>query len=113
MIAEDLDLFFADFGVSFVAGAVSGMCLKDAPGVAILDDQILSVDGVVLVKTSEFGALLYGDTVAVDGIAYVVKNTKPVEDGAFSLVMLERLDGPPPPIPGARDVVIVLDGDFV
>lgn len=90
MIAENLDLFFADFGVSFVAGAVSGMCILDQPGTNILGNQVIEVGYQVIVKSSQFGGLLYGDAVEVDGVAFVVKEAMPVEDGAFSLISLER-----------------------
>jgi hypothetical protein len=90
VITEDLDLFFADFGVSFTAGAVSGMCIKDAPGLNILGNQVIQVDHQVLVKTSAFGGLLYNDPVTVNGEAYTVRETMPVEDGAFSLITLEK-----------------------
>ena len=82
MITENLDLFFADFGVSFTAGAISGMCIKD---------QVIQVDYQVIVKSSLFGGLLYNDYVTVDGLAFVVKETMPVEDGVFSLITLEKL----------------------
>lgn len=104
MITEDLDLFFADFGVSFIAGAVSGMCLKDQPGLNILGDQVIEVDHQVIVKSAEFGSLLYGDPVEVDGEAFIVKEALPVEDGAFSLIRLEKATDPVPP-------TIILDGN--
>lgn len=104
MITENLDLFFADFGVSFTAGAVSGMCLKDQPGLNILGDQVIEVDHQVIVKSAEFGALLYGDPVEVAGEAFIVKETMPVEDGAFSLIRLEKATDPTPP-------TIILDGN--
>jgi hypothetical protein len=91
VITENLDLFFADFGVSFVAGAVSGMCIKDQPGINILGDQVIQVDYQVIVKSSLFGGLLYNDYVTVDGLAFAVKETMPVEDGVFSLITLEKL----------------------
>lgn len=96
MITENLDLFFADFGVSFTTGAISGMCIKDMPGVNILGNQIIKVDHQVIVKTAQFGDLLYGDPVTVDGSAYTVKEAMPVEDGAFTLISLEKTANPTP-----------------
>lgn len=104
MITENLDLFFADFGVSFVAGAVSGMCIKDESGMGILGNQVIDAGHQVLVKSSEFGALLYGDPVEVEGVAFIVREAVPVEDGAFSLITLEKADDPVPP-------TIILDGN--
>jgi hypothetical protein len=89
VITENLDLFFADFGVSFTAGATSGMCIKDAPGINILGNQIIEVNHQVIVKSTSFGSLLYNDMVMVAGNAFTVKETMPVEDGAFSLITLE------------------------
>lgn len=91
MITENLDLFFADFGVSFTAGAISGMCIKDAPGINILGNQIIEVGHQVIVKSSQFGDLLYNDVVIVNGENFTVKETMPAEDGAFSLVTLEKV----------------------
>ena len=90
MITENLDLFFADFGVSFTAGAISGMCIKDEPGINILGNQIIEVGHQVLVRTDQFGHLLYGAAVTVGGAAFTVKEPMPVEDGAFTLITLEK-----------------------
>ena len=98
MITENLDLFFADFGVSFTAGAISGMCIKDMPGVNILGNQVILVDHQVLAKTADFGHLLYGNNVEIDGVAFIVKDAPmPVDDGAFCLITLEKPDDPAPP----------------
>lgn len=91
MITENLDVFFADFGVSFTAGAVSGKCLFNMPGMEALSDRIIETDFTALVKTSEFGSLLYNNAVTVAGVAYVVKVAKPVEDGVFTLITLEKV----------------------
>jgi hypothetical protein len=123
VITEDLDLFFADFGVSFTAGAISGMCIKDMSGLGIIDGQIINPGHQVLVKTSLFGNLLYNAYVTVAGEAYTVKEALPVEDGAFSLVALEKvsaeeamayiLDGgaaPTPTTPTPAPVDFIYDG---
>jgi hypothetical protein len=106
VITEDLDLFFADFGVSFTAGAISGMCIKDMSGLGIIDERIIDPGHQVLVKTSAFSNLYYGTSAAVAGEAFTIKDTVPVEDGAFSLVALEKLDADQVP-------VLILDGDFL
>ena len=104
MITENLDLFFADFGVSFTAGAISGMCIKDQPGINILGNQVIEVGHQVIVKSSLFGHLLYDDNVTVAGEAYTVKETMPVEDGVFSLITLEKTADPEPP-------TVIVDGN--
>lgn len=106
MITEDLDLFFADFGVSFTAGAISGMCIKDMSGFGILDDRIVDPGHVVLVKTSAFNNLFSGISATVAGQPFLIKDAMTIEDGAFSLVTLKEIDLPSVP-------VLILDGDFL
>jgi hypothetical protein len=106
VITEDLDLFFADFGVSFTAGAISGLCIKDMSGFGILDDRIVDPGHVVLVKTSAFSNLFSGISATVAGQPFLIKDAIPVEDGAFSLVTLKEIDLPSVP-------VLILDGDFL
>ena len=90
MITEDLDLFFADFGVSFTAGAISGKCIKDMSGFGILDDRIVDPGHVVLVRTDAFNNLFSGISATVAGQPFTIKDAMPVEDGAFSLVALKE-----------------------
>jgi hypothetical protein len=106
VITEDLDLFFADFGVSFTAGAISGMCIKDMSGFGILDDRIVDPGHVVLVKTSAFNNLFSGISATVAGQPFLIKDAMTIEDGAFSLVTLKEIDLPSVP-------VLILDGDFL
>ena len=105
MIDEDLDLFFDDFGVSFVAGAISDKCIRNAPGLGVLDDRILKVDYYVMVKSSLYSHLVRGNPAIVDGEAFVVEDPpSPIEDGVFSAIGLEKVDGPVP-------LYIILNGD--
>jgi hypothetical protein len=106
VITEDLDLFFADFGVSFTAGATSGMCIKDMSGFGILDDRIVDPGHVVLVRTSAFNNLFSGISATVAGQPFTIKDAMTIEDGAFSLVALKEIDLPNVP-------VLILNGDFL
>lgn len=111
MITENLDLFFVDFGVSFTAGAISGMCIKDAPGINILGNQIIEVGHQVIVKSSQFGNLLYNDNVTVAGESFTVKETMAIEDGVFSLISLEKSFGVTLPTPEPPNNQLILDGN--
>lgn len=107
MITEDLDLFFADFGISFTAGAISGLCIKNMDGMGILDDRVMDAGDIALGKTSEFGQLSYNDFIVIDNIVYLVKDApRPVEDGVFSLITLERSEV-------QASIITILDGDFL
>jgi len=105
VIDEDLDLFFDDFGVSFVAGAISDKCIKNAPGLGVLEDRILKVDYYVMVKSGLYSHLVRGSPAIVDGEAFVVEDPpSPIEDEAFSAIGLEKVDAPGP-------TYVILNGD--
>jgi hypothetical protein len=88
---EDLDLFLADFGVSVTSGAVTGVGILDMPTEIVADNVVLTTDYKVTVKTSQFGGLLYGAPVTVDGVNYQVREALKVDDGEFTELMLTRL----------------------
>lgn len=60
-----------------------------------LDEQVLSLENALTVKTSELGNLTYGDQLSVDGAAYKVRH-EPMRmaDGLLSIVLLEALTDP-------------------
>ena len=88
--SEDLDLFLADFGVPVTAGDVSGIGIFDMPSEIIADGVVLTTDYKVTAKASEFGDLLNGSQVSVDGTAYTVRNVQFMDDGKFVELMLQR-----------------------
>jgi hypothetical protein len=88
--SEDLDLFLADFGVPVTAGDVSGIGIFDMPSEIIADGVILTTDYKVTAKASEFGDLLNGSQVSVNGAAYTVRNVQFMDDGKFVELMLQR-----------------------
>jgi hypothetical protein len=112
-IAEDLDVFLTDFGVSVTAGAVSGLGVLDMPGQSIMGDMVISNGYRVTCRWDEFGDLAYGDSVTVDGEVYRVQENKQISDGKFCSIEMERVGDAPPWVPGATDVEIILDGDFL
>lgn len=58
----------------------------------VLDEQVLSLENALTVKTSELGNLTYGDQLSVDGAAYKVRH-EPMRmaDGLLSVVLLESI----------------------
>jgi len=88
---EDLDLFLADFGVTVVAGAVSGVGILDMPSEIIADGVVLTTDYKVTCKASLFGSLLYGAAVTVDGVNYSVREVMKIDDGSFVELMLSKI----------------------
>lgn len=90
MLSDDATIFLADFGVSVVAGAVSGLGVLDMPTEMIVDGQVLSTDYTLTCESSKFGNLLYGSAITVDGAAYTVRAAALVSDGVFTQLSLQR-----------------------
>lgn len=90
MIDDDGTIFLGDFGLSVVAGAVSGLGILDMPGELLIDGQVLSTDYTLTCETSKFGALAYGSAITVGGVAYTVRSSVPTGDGKFTVLSLQR-----------------------
>jgi hypothetical protein len=90
-LSEDLSVFLDDFGVSCTAGAVSAFGILDMPSQIISGDMVLTTDYTLMVRTADFGGLLYGDGITVDGVNYQVREVRKLDDGAFSEIALQRL----------------------
>jgi len=98
---DDLDIFLADFGVTVTKGVITGVGVLDMPSEMIADGVVLTTDYELTVKTSEFGGLLYGDGLTVNGVNYTVRNPMPVDDGSFTKLSLMKI-APPATAPGGR-----------
>jgi hypothetical protein len=90
-LTEDLSLFLADFGVTVTSGAVTGLGILDMPGQVVAGEMIITTDYRLTAKTSEFGGLIYGAAVTVDGINYQVRDAMKIDDGEFTELMLMRV----------------------
>jgi hypothetical protein len=79
--------------VSVVAGAVTTTGMFDQKSELVLDDQVVSVENALTVKTSELGGLRYGDLITVDGASYRVRQ-EPMRmgDGLLCVMPLERVE---------------------
>jgi hypothetical protein len=87
---ENLDVFTADFGVSVIAGAVSGAGILDMPGELVADGMVISTDYSLRCEASKFGTLAYGASITVDGAAYTIRENIPIEDGVFCVITLQK-----------------------
>lgn len=87
---ENLTLFFADFGVSVVAGAVTGLGLLNMPGELVADGMIITTDYSLRCEASKFSALAYGTAMTVAGIGYTIRENRLIEDGVFCEITLQK-----------------------
>lgn len=90
-LTEDLNLFLQDFGVSCTAGSVTAMGILDMPSQIISGDMVLSTDYALTARAADFGGLLYGDGITVDGVNYQVREVRKLDDGAMVEIALQRL----------------------
>lgn len=91
MITEDLNLFLEDFGVTCTSGAVTAKGILDMPSQVVADGMVLTTDYKLTVRTADFGGLLYGSPITVDGVNYQVREALKIDDGQFTDLMLTRL----------------------
>jgi hypothetical protein len=89
-ITEDLDIFLADFGVSCIAGAVTANGILDMPSQILSDGMVLSTDYTLTARASNFGSLIRGNSITVDGVAYTVRETMLIDDGKFVQIALQK-----------------------
>ena len=90
MITEDLAIFLNDFGVSCTAGAVTALGILDMPTQVIAGDMVLSTDYTLTARFADFGGLKYGDSITVNSVAYTVRETRLIDDGAFVEIGLQK-----------------------
>lgn len=91
MLTDDPSIYLADFGVTVTAGGVTGTGILDMPSEILLDNQIISTEYTVTCEASKFGTLLYGSTVTVNSIAYVVRAAVLLTDGVFVQLSLQKV----------------------
>jgi hypothetical protein len=92
--------------VPVVFGALSTHGMFDRKTEVVLNEEVLSVENALTVKTSELGGLQYGDLVTVSGAGYKVRHEPMrIGDGLLCVVPLEQLEDD-------QTIEFVFDGDF-
>jgi hypothetical protein len=90
-LTEDLAVFLDDFGVSCTAGAITALGILDMPTQVVAGEMVLSTDYTLTCRAADFGGLLYGDSITVDGTNYQVRETRRIDDGKFVEISLLKL----------------------
>jgi len=90
-LAEDLTVFLDDFGVSCTAGAVTALGILDMPSQVLAGEMVLSTDYTLTARAADFGGLKYGDSITVATVAYQVRETRLIDDGAFVEIGLQKV----------------------
>jgi hypothetical protein len=80
-------------GVPVAWGAVSGEGILEQNAEVIVSGQVISVEYALHnLPTAQFGNLLYGDELVIQGVTHQVRELLRVGDGQFCMASLMRLD---------------------
>ena len=89
-VTENLSGFLYDFGVSCTAGATTALGILDMPSQVVAGDMVLTTDYVLTALATDFGTLKYEDVITVAGTAYMVRETRFIDDGVFVEIGLQK-----------------------
>jgi hypothetical protein len=89
--SEDLSAFLNDFGVSCTAGSTTALGILDMPGQVLANGMVISTDYMLTAKAADFGGLLYGDGILVNGIGYQVREVRTIDDGSMVEISMSKL----------------------
>lgn len=90
MFVEDLSVFFseAEFAVLAIWGALQTEVILSAPNEDILNGRAQGIAYEVLLPTAAFPGIVRGESVTVNGVAYVVRDVRREDDGAIKRLLL-------------------------
>jgi hypothetical protein len=77
--------------VSVTAGAVSGRGFLVMPGQILADGMSISTDYTLTALAGDFGNLIYGASITVNGVLYTVRDNRLLDDGGFCEVSLQKV----------------------
>jgi hypothetical protein len=78
------------------------------PSQVISGDMVLTTDYSLTARAADFGGLLFGDGITVDGVNYQVREVRKLDDGALVEIALQRL-APSSTAPGQNPRTFGLD----
>jgi hypothetical protein len=97
--------------VPVVADGISTYGMYDEKTEVVFDEQVISIENALTVKTEELGHLRYGDAITVDDVPYIVRyEPKRFGDGLLCVMSLERQQ--PVVMPGVFEPGVFQPGVF-
>lgn len=91
---SDIQWMLDDTGVTVSSGIITGKGILEQPQQLIQDGMVITTDWTVLCRADQFGALLYGSGVIIDGSAFLVREAKILTDGVLCELSLEKIAEP-------------------
>ena len=91
-IKGDLLVFLGDpFAVLATAGKTTAQVLLDEPSQALAGDVVLTTDYQITARAADFGHLLAGDAITVNGTQYTVRDARLIDDGVLCEISLQKV----------------------
>lgn len=87
-ITENIDDFFADFGVNATFGSDTHKVLFDKPESIVAEGLVVTAEYEIKYKAGNFPTLAHGSTISVDGTNYTVNTITAIEDGKIKAATL-------------------------
>lgn len=82
---------FARLGsIEATAGAVTGRGFLVMPGQLLADGMSISTDYTLTALAADFGNLIYGASITVNGTLYTVRDNRLLDDGGFCEISLQK-----------------------
>lgn len=88
--ATTQNVYLDDFGVSCTSGGTTAKGILEQPDQILAGDMIISTEYELIAKTSDFGALVSGNSITVDGNVFTVRDTRKENDGVFCRLSLSK-----------------------
>ena len=87
---EDLNTFFIDFKDSVIYDNAEYIAFLDQPDEMIADGVVVSTDYELTGKTSDFGRILFDESIQINQENYTVRSVRKIDDGSMCIVSLSK-----------------------
>ena len=89
---EDLDTFFIDFTDSVIYDNAEYKGILEQPDEIIADNTVMTTDYELTGKTSDFGRILFDESIQINQENYTVRSVRKIDDGSLCIVSLTKTE---------------------
>jgi hypothetical protein len=90
-LSDDNSVFVGgEFGVSCTSGGTTANGILRQPTEVLMDGMVLFSDYTLETQASDFGSLISGNSITVDGNAYTVRDTRFSSDAQLVTISLQK-----------------------
>ena len=89
--SSDVDFMLRDTGVPVNVDGVDTYGILERPQQLIQDGLVITTEWTLLGTAEDFGDLLYGSGIIVDGSTFLVRESRVLSDGSLCELSLEKI----------------------